>query len=272
MVMRPDGGAPVRSAAKPKTTSSKSTKSPGSLFTNPTRLISNMKSAAVRAAAKNPVAVASAAGRATARAAAPRSSGGGGRSYGGGSYGGGGISAPSYGGGGVSTLSTGVVAEPAPQPPKPSLEDWRAKDATFNAANQTIDTDLKSLLRQLADENAKYNQDWNLGLRNLGWDASANNGAGGWNPEDLLGAYGASRNNLFNDFSGRGMLDSSFFTQAQGDLDRNFERQRNDMVTDRDRVMGEYSAAQARAKQDAQNARQQALADAAARYAAMFGV
>ncbi|QSJ04771.1 hypothetical protein [Cellulosimicrobium phage DS1] len=247
--MRPDGGAPVRGVQKPKSPSP--SKSLGS-FTQKAMQKARQMAPQVRQ-------------QYTQSRQAPAQRGGGG-----GFGGGGGIQAPAYTGGGVSTLSTGIVAEPAPppEPPKPSLEDWRAKDATFNAANQTIDTDLNSLLRQLADENAKYDQDFNLGLRNLGWDATANR----WNPDDLLGAYGQSRNNMFNDFSGRGMLDSSFFQTAQGDLDRNFERQRNDMNTDRQRVMSEYGASQGRARQDAQNARQQALADAAARYAAMYGV
>jgi hypothetical protein len=195
----------------------------------------------------------------------PQQRAGGGGGYSGG--GGGGMSAPSYGGGGVSTLSTGIVAEPAP-PPKPSLEDWRASDATFGAANKTIDTDLAGLMQQLADENARYNQDYSMGLRNMGWDEKG----GAWNPNDLLGAFGQSQNNLINDFSGRGLMDSSFFGQAKEDMTRNFDRQRNDMNSDRTRVMDEYGRAQGRATADANNARQQALADAAARYAAMYGV
>lgn len=254
MVMRPDGGAPVRGAVKPKSSSSSRS---GNTFG------SFMQAAMNRAREVAP--------QVRQTYTQQRSGGGGGGYSGGGGGGGGGIQAPSYSGGGVSTLSTGIVAEPQ-EPPKPSLEDWRAKDATYNAANQTISTDLQSLLRQLADENAKYNQDYDMGLRNLGWDATAGDGKGAWNPQDLLGAYGQANNNLFNDFSGRGLLDSSFFTTAQGDMLRNFERQRSDMGADRKRVMDEYGAAQGRANQDAQNARQQALADAAARYGALYGV
>ena len=267
MAMRPDGAAGV---ARPKAASSS-----GKInIFSPSSLIKGVRSAAVSAAAKNPTSAAAAAGRLAARGGSggsvPRGGNGGGN--GGGGYGGGGASSPSYGGGGVSTLSNGIVAEPMSEPPKPSLEDWRASDATFGAANKTIDTDLSSLLQQLADENARYQQDYSMGLRNLGWDAQAGGGKGGWNPDDLLGAFGQSRNNLFNDFSGRGLMDSSFFGQAQEDMTRNFERQRNDMNTDRDRVQGEYGKAQGRANADANNARQQALADAAARYSAMYGL
>lgn len=175
----------------------------------------------------------------------------------------------SYSGGNVQPSSSGVMMEQAPQ--NPSLEDWRAGDSVYNSSVGSIDNDLSGLLAQLAEGNRQYNQDQDLGLRNMGWDNAAGGGQGAWNPDDLLGAYGQTRNNLFNDFSGRGMMDSSFFGDAQTQMTDNFNRQRMDMNEARTGTNNEYAASQGRANQDANLARQQALADAAARYSAQFG-
>lgn len=178
----------------------------------------------------------------------------------------------SYSGGNLQPTSNGVMMEQAPPPPQnPSLEDWRAGDSVYNSSVGSIDNDLSGLLAQLAEQNRQYNQDQDLGLRNMGWDNAAGGGQGAWNPDDLLGAYGQTRNNLFNDFSGRGMMDSSFFGDAQTQMTDNFNRQRMDMNEARTGTNNEYAASQGRAQQDANLARQQALADAAARYSAQFG-
>lgn len=194
-----------------------------------------------------------------------------------GSLGGGGGGAPrqtggtSYSGGNLAPSSSGQMMEQAPAPQNPSLEDWRAGDSVYNSSIGSIDNDLSGLLAQLAEQNRQYNQDQDLGLRNMGWDNAAGGGQGAWNPDDLLGAYGQTRNNLFNDFSGRGMMDSSFFGDAQTQMTDNFNRQRMDMNEARTGTNNEYAASQGRAQQDANLARQQALADAAARYSATYG-
>lgn len=194
--------------------------------------------------------------------------------------------AATYKGGAVSAGPSGTMREsvappsggmgapqsvtPAP-PANPTLENWRAGDSTYKSASASIDHDLQGLMQQLADANRSYNQDADMGLRNLGWNAAGGDGKGAWNPDDLLGSYGQSRKNMFNDYSGRGLMDSSFFGDAQQDMTRNFERQRNDMGIARNRTNNEFGSAKTRATGDANIARQQALADAAARYAAMYG-
>lgn len=185
----------------------------------------------------------------------------------GGAGGGGGT----YSGGSLSPSPSGQMVAAAAPPPRPSLEDWRAGDSVYNSSVGSIDNDLNGLMAQLAESNRQYNADQDLGLRNMGWDATAAGGQGDWNADDQLGAYGQSRSNLFNDFSGRGMLDSSFFADKQTQMTDNFNRQRMDMNEARTGINNEYNASRGRAQNDANLARQQAMADAAARYAAQFG-
>lgn len=199
-----------------------------------------------------------------------RSSGGGGSSSG--------RTSSSGGGGGSNTFSTASAPAPEPEkpkePPKPNFKEWLGGDALYNSLTGeggTVQTELDALLSTLGEQNRQYGQDIDSALRNLGWSDSLNGGKGGWNAQDKIGAYGQAHTNARNDFSSRGLMDSSFFADMVQNLDSNFERQRNDYGEALERQNTNYRTETDNAKAKAEAARRQARADAQARYAAMYG-
>lgn len=183
----------------------------------------------------------------------------------------------SYSGGGVGTTPTGAVAETAAAPSGPqSYDAWKTGggnigDSTWTAQNAAAEAEYQNLLNSLALQNTNYLNDWRSGLKSLGWKAGADD-TGSWDPTDLLGAYGQTFNNLQNDYSGRGLLDSTFYGQAQEDMNRRFEQQRNDMNQARLATNNTYGADRANAARTRQSAQDQALAEAYARYTSNYGV
>lgn len=178
---------------------------------------------------------------------------------------------------GVGTGSTGAVSAQYSSPSSPdqsmfnaapqmSQDEWLAQDSGFldeqNAANQNYE----QLLAQLAQQRSNYELDQNNTKRNLGWNGS------GWNQEDRLTAYGNAFQNQQNDFASRGMMDSSLYTQANSDLDRGFNQQLSDLVSQ----FSQFEAGQNTDTAAAASAKQQAIAaaqrQAIQRYAATQGI
>lgn len=214
--------------------------------------------------------------------------GGGGFSGGGGSFGGGGgVSSASAGGLGTSSVGTlssfaAPMEPPAPLPwdqmDKSAQEDYLSGDATFVAQRA-------ALLQQLADQESALNRDVddygldtektmrNLGLRGGRFMADKDVFEGGeWNPDDRIGAYGMSFGNQENDFGARGMLDSSGYDRAFGDLNTSFNRQKGDIID----ALGTFVRNANQRKTEARNTNQadvtRARADAIARRAANLGL
>lgn len=186
-------------------------------------------------------------------------------------------SAGAYGGGSLGTMSTGLVAEQAAPPQPQTFDDWRNAggwqgDSAFMAEDASAEAEYQALLNQLTQQNTGYMQDFKGGLRNLGWDHEGEDyGNGRWDAEDKLGAYGGAFQGLQNDFSGRGLMDSSFYGQAQNDLTDRFNRQRNDMMTGLNTQQNEFNSNKTNALQSREAAKNRALAEAYARFSGGFG-
>lgn len=191
---------------------------------------------------------------------------------------GGGIGGFSGGGAGGSAVasSTGAVGTAAPVPP--SDDDWWNTDAAYQAQLGGIESNKQSALANLLQQRQNYDTDLGSTLKNLGrrgsdinqWDQGG--GLGEWDPTNMQGAYGQGLFNLQNDFSARGLSDSSFYNTALGDFNNDMNNQFNNLVQAR----GAFGRARGQDEADANaaytNALNQARAESIARRAAQFGV
>lgn len=202
--------------------------------------------------------------------------------------GGGGVAAPGSGvlrsmgggggeGGGVATASaTGQVGTSAPS--MPSDDDWWNTDAAYQAQLGGINSNKTSALANLAAQRQNYDTDLMTTLKNLGrsgaditqWDKGQ--GLGDWDPSNQSGAYGQGKTNLRNDFSSRGMGDSSFYATANGQFDNDMNSQFQNLVNAR----GAFGKARGQEEADANtqwaNALAAAKAESIARRSAQYGV
>lgn len=218
-----------------------------------------------------------AASRSTARRSAPapqqRSSGGGG---GGASYG---------------STSTGVAAPmaapmaapaPPPEPPQLGEDEWRAQDSTYLGEEASLKLELDRALAALRDQRTNYQTDFGKSVRNLGmgWEDANNNGmpddselkGASWNRDDLQGAYGQASKNQQDDFVGRGLMDSTFYADAQKELDRGFTRQYDDMTGARNNYLKQLTTEETGANDSYGAARGRARAESSGRRAAQYGL
>lgn len=198
------------------------------------------------------------------------------------SGGGGGSAARSAGGGStsysaVAPTDTGVMAAQA-APQAQTFEEWKAAgghagDSIWSAESASANSEYENLLASLAQQNTGFLNDWRGGLNSMGWKfGGEGDRSGGWNSEDLLGAYGQTRNNMVNDYAGRGLLDSTFYQDATSNMDRRFNQQRDDMLRTYDNTNNEYGTNKANALKSKESAQQRALADAYSRYASGLGL
>lgn len=183
----------------------------------------------------------------------------------------------SYSGSPLSATGTGVMAAQAPPQPM-GLDQFKAdgnnynKDAAYMSETASADADYKNLIDQLTRQNTNYTSDFESGLRNMGLDWAGNDYASGnWDPTDKLGSYGQAFDNTQNDFSGRGMLDSSFYGQAQQGVTDRFNRQRNSLMDGLNQENASFAANKTAGAQGQQQAQQRAMAEAYNRYVAGFG-
>lgn len=153
-----------------------------------------------------------------------------------------------------------------------SLEDfanggYAGQDSTYNASALSAEDEFNNLIAQLGRQNGDYLLGFKDNLRSLGWDYNGEDyGNGKWNQSDSLGGYGQAYQGLQNDYSGRGMLDSSFYGQAQQDLKDRFDRQRTGLMNDLNTTNADFEANKVAAAKSKENAISRALADAYARY------
>ncbi len=165
--------------------------------------------------------------------------------------------AGSLGGGAVGTSSG----------PGMSQDQFLAQDATFKDQQSSAQRDFENLMAQLVQQKTNYQLDNSKSLQNLGWQ-----GDQGWNTQDKLTGYGNSFQNQQGDFASRGMLDSSLYGQAQNDLTRGFNQQRDSLDT----ALQQFLASQSTDQAGATNTRDSAIAaaqrQAIQRYAAQQGL
>lgn len=168
----------------------------------------------------------------------------------------------------LGTSSTGVMSAPMPEPEPPAPiqlgeDEWRAQDSTYLGEESGLNLSYEQAMADLRNQRATYNQDYGQSLRNLGrsWEDANNDGiadddevrAGAWDKNNMQGAYGQAYNNQMNDFSGRNMLGSSFYQDAQSEMDRGFNSQFDQGLSARSTYLnqiaqGETSAADTKAQ------------------------
>lgn len=189
-----------------------------------------------------------------------------------------------YSGGGLAASRTGAIAETIPQgppepPPQPlGFDQFRGdpslamRDAAYMSEEGSAEAEFKNLVDQLTRQNAEFKTGVNQNFKNLGlkWQGE-DYGTGTWDPTDMQGAYGQAFTNQTNDFAGRGLMDSSFYGQAQEQLTGRFNRQRDDVMTALTNQNNEFNAGKNNAQTARNAAKERALAEAYARYTAGFG-
>jgi hypothetical protein len=206
--------------------------------------------------------------------------GGGGGGGGGGGYGGGGGGGGSYGYGGGGTGGVSYAA-PAPPPPPPDKGGWIAADPGYKAQRDALAKALMDYQTNYDAELGQYDVDFSRGLKNLGWDfeklddpatKDVNEGVGKWNLEDQTRSSGRAYQGQLNDFASRNLLQSSLYAQAVSDLMRSLDEQNTQMNTSRSNFRNDKGRALGAFKSDNESQKNLAYADAASRYAALFGV
>lgn len=146
-------------------------------------------------------------------------------------------------------------------------------DPTWIAAQAALQKALKGYQDQTAQQEASYDADYKTGLHSLGyqgsgWDPNKGYAKGTWAANDPTTSYGNSYNNQLNDFAGRDMLNSTFYSDALNNMNRKFSDQLNSMATAR--TNARTTAQQTLGQESSENdlAQQQARAEAIARLAA----
>ncbi len=188
---------------------------------------------------------------------------------------------PSYsiGGGDYGSGGIGGYAAVAPPPP-PNKDQWIADDAGYKAQRDALAKALADYQTNYTAELGQYDVDYKKGIRNLGWDATAfddpmtpeNEGVGTWNTTDMTRSSGRSYQNQLNDFASRNLLQSTLYAQAVADLMRSLDDQLGNINTARSNFTNDKSRALTAYKTDNESQKNLAYADAASRYAALFGV
>lgn len=199
---------------------------------------------------------------------------------GGGGVGGGGGTADTgigYSGGAVSALGTGVIAEAAPAPPIDfdafKGGKYAGEDAAYVSETAAANAELQTMLAELARQNSEYETGFKGNLKTLGLDYEGDDWKNGkWDQDDTLGAYGQSYQNLQNDYSGRGLMDSTFYGNAQRDLTDRFNRQRDELFSGYDTAKGNFATQRTRAEEANKRAQERALVEAYSRYVGGFAV
>lgn len=189
----------------------------------------------------------------------------------------------------LGTSSTGVMSAqmsmPEPEPPAPiqlGEDEWRAQDSTYLGEESGLNLSYEQAMADLRNQRATYNQDYGQSLRNLGrsWEDANNDGiadddevrAGSWDKNNLQGAYGQAYNNQMNDFSGRNMLGSSFYQDAQSEMDRGFNSQFDQGLSARSTYLNQIAQGETSAADTKAQALALARASASQRRANQYGL
>lgn len=141
----------------------------------------------------------------------------------------------------------------APKAPEPmSLDEWYMQDSAYLSAEAAAKAARDQALAGYGRDRDSTNRGFGDSLRNLGrrWEDQNNNGyadddelsASTWDSSNPLGAYGQAYKNTQDDFTGRGLMDSSFFVNAMTELDSSFDSQYGDMNTARQEALAELLA------------------------------
>lgn len=139
------------------------------------------------------------------------------------------------GGGTVAGTAGGdaVVAQSAPVNNQAMLDEAAKADPNYIDTVSTNLAEYKRLVAQLSQQNDNRLLDYKKTAENLGYvDPDGYGGAAGtWNENDKLTGYGNAFQNQMSDFASRGMLKSSAYGEAAGDLNRGFTQQLSDLAS-----------------------------------------
>lgn len=157
-------------------------------------------------------------------------------------------------------VNTLTAVEPETPPEPMSLEDWYLQDSAYISAEAAAKAARDQALAGYGRDRDSTNRGYGDGLRNLGrrWEDQNNNGyadddeleASTWDSSNPLGAYGQAYKNTQDDFTSRGLMDSSFFVDAMSDLDNSFDTQYGDMNSARQEALAELLAQEESSKSD----------------------
>lgn len=174
-----------------------------------------------------------------------------------------------------------AVAPAAPAaPPKPSQKDYLGSDPGFIAQQAALARALGDYQANYNTDLSHYNTDYGQAVKNLGYSMGVDNPAtpqnealssGLWDHQDQNTASGRAFQNQQNDFSGRGMLQSSLYATALSNLQRSLGDQLSGIDTAKTNYTQDQSRKLTTYKGENTSALQQAKADAMSRYAAIYG-
>lgn len=148
--------------------------------------------------------------------------------------------------------------------PAASETDYLATDDVYNATVAAINAALAMYEADDAAQRKKYDVDYDTSLQTLGWkkpigtEGSADFKPGDWNLTDQTTASGKSYQSQLGDFASRGLLQSSLYDRARGDLMNQLDKQRTSVETartnfmdERDRLLAAERAGKLQEKQQA---------------------
>lgn len=164
----------------------------------------------------------------------------------------------------VATDDTGGVGGYAAPAPAVSEADYLAGDSAYNATLAALDAALKQYEADVESQKKKYDVDYDTSLQTLGWkkpvgtEGAADFKPGEWNLTDQTTASGKSYQSQLGDFASRGLLQSSLYDRARGDLMNQLNKQRTSVETARTNFMDDLARQLASYKSEDTTKRQQA--------------
>lgn len=163
----------------------------------------------------------------------------------------------------------------------PSLGQWLRKDPAYIAESASMKGTLNNALSDYRNQLRTYDTDFTTALKNLGRTRYRGDKAntrnkdeyrsGRWDPSNQLGAYGQGLTGINNDFSSRGMLDSSFFGEGLTNFNTDMDNQLASLEKSRQGYRSDNTIQQQSAQTDYQNALKRAQADSAGRAEVRYG-
>lgn len=163
----------------------------------------------------------------------------------------------------------------------PTLNQWLRKDPAYLAESSSMKGTLNNALADYTNQLRTYDTDFQTALKNLGRTRYTADKAktrnkdeyksGRWDPKNQLGAYGQGLTGINNDFSSRGLMDSSFFGEGLTNFNTDMDNQLSSLEKSRQGFRSDNSIQTQAANTDYQNALQRARADSAARAEVRYG-
>ena len=157
--------------------------------------------------------------------------------------------------------------------PAASEADYLAGDTAYNATLAALDAALKQYEADVESQKKKYDVDYDTSLQTLGWkkpvgtEGAADFKPGDWNLTDQTTASGKSYQSQLGDFASRGLLQSSLYDRARGDLMNQLNKQRTSVETARTNFMDDLARQLASYKSEDTSKRQQARMESIANMA-----